>query len=654
MCGIAGVFGIGGPEAAAVVDNMLLVQAHRGPDDQHLRVGRNYILGARRLSIIDLEGGQQPLGLPERGIWAAQNGEIYNFQEIRQELEGKGHRYKTRCDTESIPQLYSEYGRDFVKRLDGMFAISVWDENEQLGILARDRAGKKPLYYTSLDHKLYYSSEIKGLLQIPGFVRKINQEALHHYLSYKNVPCPLSIFEGIFQLPPAHRLVWCKGKIESIQPYWQLDWSPSNLEASEDELAQVLVQKLTKALQRRLIADVPIGFFLSGGLDSSLSTALAASSSGQRVKTFTLRYSKESSTPGKELDLRCAREIAKKYDTDHHEEELDFSRFQEELPHILSHFDEPFSGVVSTYFLSRLIRKHLKVAISGDGADELYGSYLSHRLAIPVAARRAWLANGRSGPAPALGHFESQPDFVDRLAALDEVSARYSLLVFNDQEKSALYNPSLCDLSERFSTLTHMGKKYATLTAQDPLNRVLEYEFNTQLPDQVLAFADRLSMAHALEIRTAFLDTDVMEFSAKIPPKYKIWAEGQEIKALLKRAARGFLPDSAIDRPKEGFIMPVNQWLGQDLFPYAQNTLRPAQLKKHDLFRSDVVESLLANFKAGQSNLANKILSLLCFQVWFDNYIDSQPTLPLGEAAKYRHHLDQSSDNTEQTDLCVG
>lgn len=644
MCGIAGVFGIGGPETAEVVDKMLRVLAHRGPDDQHIRIGSNYILGARRLSIIDLSGGRQPIGIPETQVWGAQNGEIYNFLEIRAHLEAKGHVYQTRCDTESIPRLYSEFGQGFVRHLHGMFAISLWDEKTGLGMLARDRAGKKPLYYTQHNGALYYASEIKALLQIPGFQRRINEEALHHFLSYKNVPCPMSIFQGIYQLPPAHQLVWQDGQIVSLAPYWQLNWAPMEGEASEAELAKALVDKLSKGLQRRLIADVPIGFFLSGGLDSSLSTALAATSSSQKVKTFTLHYSKESSTPGKELDLRCAREIAKKYDTEHYEEELDFSRFQDELPHILSHFDEPFSGVVSTYFLSRLIRKHLKVAISGDGADELFGSYLSHRLAGPVAALRHWMNSDQSGPRPPLGHFESQPEFVERLAAMSETQARYSLLVFSDEDKRELYSR---DLGQKFSTLQHLADGYSNLTATDGLNRVLELEFKTQLPDQVLAFADRLSMAHALEIRTAFLDTEVMEFAARIPAKYKI--HGNEIKSVLKCAARGYLPDSAIDRPKEGFVMPVNQWLGQDLFGFACETLNQRQLAKHDFFRADAVSGMLEKFKAGQSNLANKILSLLCFQIWYDNYIDSSPALPLGEAVRF-----QSASWSEEVAPCAG
>ena len=623
MCGIAGVFGRSEPET---VDKMLRVIAHRGPDDHFWVDSDDATLGARRLSIIDLAGGRQPLTTPDGSIVAAQNGEIYNFIELREQLLAAGHRFQSRTDTEVIPHLYQIYGDAFCEHIHGMFAISLWDRPKKRGLLVRDRAGKKPLYYTVWRGALYYASEIKALLQIPGFPRKLRPEALHHYLSYKNVPSPQTIFEGISQLPPAHILIWEDGAIKTIRPFWKLDWTPMEGDFSEQELADELIGLLRQGIKRRLIADVPIGFFLSGGLDSSLATALAAEVSPERVKTFTLRYAPDSSTPGKELDLACAREVARRYNTDHHEEEIDFSRFKDELPDILSHFDEPFSGVVSTYFLSRLIRKHLKVAISGDGADELFGSYLSHRLAQP-------LANFASGQGD-LGHFVGQEAYLASLASANDWDWRYKLLVFTDEEKHDLYSDFGREATAAFSTRAHLKATYADLSARDPLNRVLEAEFKTQLPDQVLAFADRLSMAHALEIRTAFLDTKVMEFAARVPSRFKI--HDQEIKSVLKCASRAYLPASAIDRPKEGFVMPVNQWLGGWLFDYAREHLAPAQLAKHGFFRTDAVQGMLTRFHRGETRLANKVLSLLCFQIWHEIYIEKQLPLPLGEAARFQ------------------
>ncbi len=633
MCGIAGVFGTRVPE---VVARMLRVLAHRGPDDQHLVYGEGYTLGARRLSIIDLAHGRQPLCEPSKTIWAAQNGELYNFRERRDELIASGacqrEDFSTDGDTELIPHLYRAFGLDFPQKLEGMFAISVYDEAEQQGLLVRDRSGKKPLYYLEHEGCLWFASEIKALLVVPNFPRRLNLEAVHHYLSYKNVPAPMTIFQGIKMLRPGHRLLWKNRRIVRKDQYWKLDWTPLPNTVTEDEIAHELTTRLKQAVRRRLVSDVPIGFFLSGGIDSSLSTALAAEVASGRIKTFTLTYSQDSSTPGKELDLRCARQIAARYGTDHLEEQMNFSDFQRELPAILSHFDEPFSGVVSTYFLARLIAKHVKVAISGDGADELFGSYLSHRLARPVA--ELMRARGESRDPGDLGHFvEGQPrEFLESIADSRDYTWRARLTVFQDHEKERLYSPAVRDDFRGYSTLQHLKRVFSNLTAQDPTNRILEAEFGTQLPDQVLAFTDRLSMAHSLEIRTAFLDTQVMEYAARIPEHFKI--RDQDVKVVLKKVARPFLPASAIDRPKEGFVLPVNQWLQGWLFDYAKEALSPSELHRHGLFDAHEVGSLLDRFQGGESSLANKILSLLSFQIWYDIYMASVLPVPLGDAAR--------------------
>ena len=626
MCGIAGVFGLKDPHT---VERMLRVMAHRGPDDQHLVAGDGYTIGARRLSIIDLDTGRQPLCSENGRIWAAQNGEIYNFRERREELQKAGHQFRTKGDTEIHPHLYLAHGFDFPKYLEGMFAVALWDEAEQTGILVRDRSGKKPIYTLHHGGGLWFASEIKALLQIPGFERRINLEAFHYYLSYKNVPSPLCIFEGVQMLRPAHRLLWKDGQVARHDHFWKLDWTPLEGDPSEEELAEELLNRLRRGVKRRLVSDVPIGFFLSGGVDSSLSTAIAAEASPQQIMTFTLKYTEDSSTPGKELDLKCAREIATQYGTDHHEELMDFTHFKEELPAVLSHFDEPFSGVVSTYFLSRLISKHVKVAISGDGADELFGSYLSHRLANPLAHYYQSKLTGT--PPSALGHFTEQLDFLERLVEDEDWKWRYKLLVFTDEDKNALYSPEAKRDLSAFSTREHLRGVFQNLTAQDPTNRILESEFKTQLPDQVLAFVDRLSMAHSLEIRTGFLDTEVMEFAARIPGRFKI--HGTEVKSVLKRAARTYLPSSAIDRPKEGFVMPVNQWLNSWLFDYAREALSAPNLGQHGLFDPSAVDQLLTRFHGGEQRLANKVLSLLCFQIWHQIYMEKSLPLPLGDAA---------------------
>lgn len=590
---------------------MLGVLAHRGPDDRHLVHGDGFTLGARRLSIVDALKGRQPLSAGKPPIWAAQNGVICNFREVREELikADAGQRFFTDGDTELIPHLYRAYGLEFPKKLEGMYAISLFDEDRRQGVLVRDRVGEKPLYYLEHEGALWYASEIKALLQVPGFQRSLNLEAVHHFLSYKNVPGPLSIFQGIRQLPPAHRLVWKEGAAPSLQPYWRLNWAPLEGTPEEAELAEEFLCLLKAGVRRRLLSDGPVGLFLSGGIDSSLVTALAAELSPTRLKTFTLAYPSGSSTPGKELDLRCAREVAERYGTDHHEAFATPSDFQREFPDIISHFDEPFAGAVSTYFLARLVSRHGKVALSGDGSDELFGSYLTHRLARPLAE---------------LSRVSGKPG--------EEWHWKHRLSVFTDDEKRALYSGSSRDAFATYSTSERLQAVFGDLTARDPTNRILEAEFLTQLPDQVLAFSDRLSMAHGLEVRTAFLDTQVMEFVARLPERFKI--QNKRVKAMLKTAAGPLLPSSVVDRSKEGFVLPVNRWLQGCLFTYAKEALAPSELARHDLFDQAEVQRLLTEFQSGKSSLANKILSLLSFQIWYDIYMTRQLPVPLGEAAR--------------------
>lgn len=614
MCGISGVFGAARPD---LVERMLDQIIHRGPDDGHHVSGDGFTLGARRLSIIDVEGGRQPLSNEARDVWVAQNGEIYNFPGLRERLAEKGHRFATRCDTEVIAHVYEDEGASTPLHLDGMFAISIFDASRGRGFLMRDRTGKKPLYYLERDGCLYFASEIKSLLCVPGFERSIDWEAIHHFLSYKHVPAPWTAFQGIRALPPAHVLEWSAGRIRRIAPYWRASYEPFPEPLDEGALVETFLDKLRGAVRRRLISDVPIGFFLSGGLDSSLSTCIAAEACAEPIRTFTLTYSEESATEGKRQDVECARRIAKQYGTLHHEETIDFSRFPQEFPEIIRHFDEPFGGVVSTYFLARLIAKHVKVTLSGDGADELFGSYLSHRLAQPLDAFTRRIAAGEAVP-PEDAAFEGRAGFLSRLSSPDEGEWRYRLLVFSDEEKQALYSPALREATKGFSTQAHMREMFGDLTAPDPLNRVLEAEFRTFFPDQVLTFVDRLSMAHSLEVRTAFLDTDLVEFVARLPARFKI-REGQT-KYLLKQAALRYLPEDVVHRPKEGFVMPINNWLLEHLRDYVHDMLAPERLRRQGWFDEKAIAGRLDAFYGGDRSQANRILSLVAFQVWHDLY----------------------------------
>ncbi len=616
MCGICGMFGFGDAET---VQAMLDTLHHRGPDDGYYTSGPDFALGTRRLSIVDVAGGRQPMANETQTVWAAQNGELYNYPELRPRLLACGHRLQTHCDTEVLPHLYEDYGLQFPKHIDGMFAVAVWDDVNKIGLLARDRMGQKPLYYYQAGDILYFASEIKALLCIPGFERRINLQALHHFLSFKHVPHPLSIFKGIYSLPPAHTLIFRLGTEPELQRYWQLDFSPQTdiINLPEAEVVDRLLTLLKRGVKRRLMADVPIGFFLSGGIDSSLSTVLATELAAGQIKTFSLTYAHESSTAGKELDRHWARWVANKYGTEHYEETIEFTHFPEQLRRILTCFDEPFAGVVSTYFLSQLISRHVKVALAGDAADELFGSYLSHRLAFPLANYNRYRQTGDTTLIPL---FEDEPEFLAHLAEPEDWAWRYKLLVLNDEEKYQLYHPDVAIAMRCFSTGERLQRDFAHLTAGDPLNRILEAEFKTIFPDQVLTFVDRLSMAHSLEVRTAYLDVDFVTFVAKLPGRMKI--NNGQTKYILKQAALKYFPPEMVFRPKEGFLMPITQWILNDLENYVRQTLSPERLKVHSLFNPNQIQNLVDRLYQNGSDYTdvNKILALIVFQEWYELY----------------------------------
>ena len=576
---------------------MLETLRHRGPDDRHTIAGEQFAIGAARLSIIDVDGGRQPLTNEDGSVVAAQNGELYNFPELRPALLERGHQLRTHTDTELLPHLWEEQGERLPEQIDGMFAVAVWDTRRKIGLLARDRMGKKPLYYWEQDRALYFASELKALLAIPGFERRLNLEALHHYLSYKHVPHPHTIFEGVRILPPAHRLVYKPGAPPVVSRYWNLSFAPRNGHMPDEaEVVEELLARMRTAVRRRLMSDVPVGFFLSGGIDSSLTTALATEVAPSQVKTFTLTYEGDATTAGKEEDRRWARWVADRFGTEHHEEAIAVSSYPESLRKILRAFDEPFAGVVSTYFLSQRMAQHVKVAVAGDGADELFGSYLSHRVAAGA---------------------ETVPAF----AGLNDWAWRSRLLVFDDEEKFSLYSGDTRAALADVSTGEHVRQVFEDLTARDPLNRMLEAEFRGIFPDQVLTFVDRLSMAHSLEVRSAFLDTDVVEYVASLPGSMKI--RNGETKYALKRAAARYFPGEMIHRPKEGFLMPVTRWVLGELQPWVRRTLSPERLAVHGLFDAVRVGALVESlYQPGADYRAvNRVLALVIFQEWHEMYL---------------------------------
>jgi asparagine synthase (glutamine-hydrolysing) len=593
---------------------------HRGPDEAGFWESGEVSLGMRRLAIVDLETGQQPIFNEDTTVGVVFNGEIYNYPELQAELKAAGHRFRTdHSDTEVLVHLYEQYGDEFLHKLNGMFAIALWDIPRRRLLLARDRAGIKPLYFSKVGGRLIFGSEIKSILQHPAVPREPDYTALSHYLSLKNIPTPLTAFQGIRQLGPGQFIA-----MEGGAPTQRVWWRPvfrENARLKEQEATARVRELLEDAVRLQMRADVPFGAYLSGGVDSSSVVALMSRISGRQVTTFSLVYSDD--LDNKAADQKYARLVSQEFGTDHHEYVLSFREAADSIGAVLDAFDEPFSGVTSTFFITQLIAKHVKVALSGDGADELFGSYLAHRLAQPLYH----LAQLRDRAPTSLTAEENnllQPysSDLDYLAAVfdrgDEVDRRVSLYLWTDAEKNELFSDKMRALSGGAQTRDLIAKRYAESGTDDPLNRALYCDFLTLLPDQVLAFVDRLSMAHSVEVRPPFLDHRLIEFAATIPGELKI-RNGRE-KHILKESVRGLLPQAVIDRPKEGFVLPMDHWILNNLRDKVEETLAPKRLAAHGLLRPERVRAILDAHYARAANYGPRIWNLMMLQLWWEKF----------------------------------
>ncbi|MCD6460078.1 asparagine synthase (glutamine-hydrolyzing) [bacterium] len=616
MCGIVG---FSGKQDTDLLKEMNRLITHRGPDDDGFAELENMNLAMRRLSIIDLKTGHQPICSEDKSVWIVYNGEIYDYKKLRGELISFGHKFRTACDTEVIIHAYEQWGDDFIHRLNGMFAFAIWDIPKKTLLLYRDRLGIKPLFYSCCGGRLLFASEIRPLLANPDYKKEINFESLHHYFSCKNVPAPSTIFEGIQSLLPGERLVYKNGQIKK-NFYWQIKYSENN-NISQEEYQEKLFALLDDAVKIRMVADVPVGAYLSGGVDSSSVVALMRRHSSGLLKTFSLGY--DDQFHNKEADLYFARKVAKQYQSDHHEYIMSAKEIPDDIREILSSFSEPFAGVISTFYLSKLIRKHVKVALSGDGADEMFGSYLSHRLAVPV---HNFISNKMTDrklsdeDLSLLGHFRDNIDFLRKIAHKDTWVWRSRLAVFNEGEKKEIFSDKLLSYTDKYSTPYLYKKYFSSSTTTDPLNKILENEIKMLLPDQVLAFVDRLSMAHSIEVRPPFLDYRIAELSAQIPGYMKI--KNNDVKHILKQTVKGILPDGIINRPKEGFVLPVNQWIMGTLHKFIKDTLSADRLAKHGFFRYNAVDNLLKSHFNHTADNAAKLWTLVCFQIWYETYFN--------------------------------
>ena len=626
MCGICGFSGDANKSLLVKMGNSIY---HRGPDQEGLYSDGKMNMCSRRLSIIDLDTGIQPTYNNSKTMWAVWNGEIYNHQELRKTLEEKGHTfYSDHSDTEVMLHMYEEYGIDFVNKLNGMFAIAIWDKRTESLIIIRDRMGVKPLFYAIVDGIIIFSSEIKSILLHPLIKKELNYDAIYHYFSFKNITPPETAFKGIFELLPGQIGVF-NNKDFNTYKYWNINFlnqSSDTFEEAKEKISALIID----ATLKRLVSDVEIGSFLSGGLDSSLVTSIIAKHANSKLKTFSMGYEiSEKAVYKKDLDIKCARLMSDLFNTDHTEYILKPQEVLDSMDDVIKSFDQPFSGVTSTYFLSKIISKYVKVAVSGDGADELFGSYLSHRLASPLSYYSSMMKKNSSLlslDTSRLAPFENNIDYLNEL--YNKTNAElpalfYELLQIKDDEKrNMLSNSFKKNISNGLNTKEVINLLCKTKVSDDPLNATLEYDWNVLLPNQVLAFVDFLSMANSLEIRSPFLDYRLVEYVASLPGNYKI--NNGNTKHILKCVAEKFLPNEVIYRPKEGFVLPVYDWLKVEFKAYTTDILSEDSIKKYNILEPCWINNLLHEYYSDPYKNVNKsslIWNLIMFQNWCRLYL---------------------------------
>lgn len=616
MCGIAGFIDTqrSRDEAAHLIDDMCAIIRHRGPDDQGAWVGDGVALGMRRLSIIDLAGGHQPIFNEDGSVLVVFNGEIYNFRELQQELRARGHHFETNCDTEAIVHAYEEYGAECVGHLRGMFTFAIWDNKRRRLLAARDRFGKKPLNYYWDGQRLIFGSEIKSLL-LAGIPREMNPSALDEYLVYGYVPAPHTLFAGVQKLPAGHILLYEDGKV-STQRYWDLPFTPTcpDDEATAVEHTRAL---LREAVSVRLMSDVPLGAFLSGGIDSSLVVALMSERMDQPVKTFSIGFEDDSFN-----ELPYAREVARHFGTDHHEF---FVRPEliSVLPELVWVYDEPFAdaSMLPTYYVSKLAREFVTVALSGDGGDEIFGGYTSYAREFAIERTPQILRR-------VFGHVAKlMPDGMrgkQRLTALRrDLPDRFvqANMLYPLGWRSTMYTPDMHERLCGHDPLERQRQMFAQTPALDTAARMQYVDTDMYLPDDILVKVDKASMFNSLETRAPLLDQRLVAYVASLPSSLR--TRDDTLKYLLKKAAAGILPESVLSRRKQGFGVPLDRWFRGELTEYASAVLDTPRARERGIFRPDFAPSLLK--RHSNTNLmkhGRMIWALLCLELWFQAYID--------------------------------
>jgi asparagine synthase (glutamine-hydrolysing) len=631
MCGIAGKISFRENVDRDLIDRMCDVIEHRGPDSRGVFLDRNVGLGVQRLAIIDLKTGNQPIFNEDQSIVVVLNGEIYNYRELRSSLLEAGHHFASHSDTEVIPHLYEDHGEECVRMLRGMFAFALWDTRRQLLLLARDRIGKKPLYFSLDGNSLWFASEAKAILQDPTVPRDVAYTAIDAFLQYQHVPGVDSAFAALSKLPPAHTLTFNDTGLKQRR-YWELSYA-EQLQQSDEESCELIREHLLDATRLRLRSDVPVGAFLSGGVDSSAVVAAAAQQTAGRLKTFTIGF------PDQGFDeRRNAREVAQIFDTDHQDFVVE-PRLIEVLPRLAWHYGEPFAdqSAIPTFYLSEMTRRDVTVALNGDGGDESFAGYrryigndVARRLEFvpPMAARITEGLLSRVGTGNAQDTMRARLLRLSRALQLDS-AARYEMWIacFTPNERHALYTSEFAERVRATRADAVIREAYESSLAPTLIERLLDVDMQTFLPDQLLVKVDIASMAHSLEVRSPLLDHVFMEMAAKLPVTAKI-SRGTT-KRLLREAVRPWIPSSVLDEPKRGFTMPIANWLRNELRQLPATILLDSHALSRGMFERHAIERLISEHQRGTADNSDKLWALIQLELWFRTYVDVHPQGPI-------------------------
>jgi asparagine synthase (glutamine-hydrolysing) len=630
VCGIAGKVDRDAGVSAALVERMCERQAHRGPDSRGVFSADGVGLGIQRLRVIDLETGDQPVYNEDRSVVVVLNGEIYNYRELRRELEGRGHTFSTHGDTETIAHLYEEEGPDLVQRLSGMFAFALWDERRKRLLIGRDRVGKKPLFYAEGSGSLSFASELGALIADPSIPREVDPAAIDCYLAYGYIQAPRSIWRAVKKLPPAHTLVWENGSAR-VERYWQLDYS-QKAGAPLPELEEELRSRVSAAVRRRMVADVPLGALLSGGVDSAIVVSEMAAAAPQQVKTFSIGFAQEEYN-----ELPLARLTAERFGTDHEEFTVEPDAI-EIIPKLIRHYGEPFadSSAIPSFYLAELTRRQVTVALNGDGGDESFAGYLryvANNLSggldlVPRPLRKGAASAAerllRLGDARGLRSYGRR--FLTSIG--EDAPGRYAghVCIFNRTERAALLAEAALAAAGT-ATADVIAEPWRSASGHSRLDVLLETDVDTYLPGDLLVKMDIAAMAYSLEARSPLLDPELMQFAASLPARYK--ARLASKKWILRRAYRGRIPDQVLDGKKRGFGVPLGAWFRDELREFTRDVLLDPVSLNRGLIREGPTRALLDQHDREGADRSMQIWALLMLELWHREFVDgAAPAVP--------------------------